>query len=859
MAELPLLVFPVVRNVQPQAGNPYVPQFPVAPSRERQIERLNQKFENLAEVFDDQNGELLELVSGAEPEFVLVIETAGEISEFQRAVRNSGLEWLAEWDESIESDEDFYDTNAADERLDRNIKGKLYLSMTNQQGVNEIISLWNRWKNGRGLPYGKALWATIFEHITDLHRWGIKEQLIETGILDDWEQLLLEDPDQEIHFQLDFFYRQSALKRQQNEQDIQNLVETLGGRLLSTFIVMEGISFHSVKAGLPANSIRQIIDECRGGALNIELLMFSGIMHYRPTGQALTYAPSDLIDTPEAPLNPVNDDPVVAILDGVPYMDHGWLRDRIILDDPNDLEAEYQVGERKHGTAMASLVIHGELDSGEPPLDRPIYFAPILQIDSASRGWGGGVVQEHVPENVFYEDRIERAVRRMFEGEGDVPPQAPSVKIVNLSFGDPARVFLNTMSPCARLLDWLAWKYKIVFCVSAGNYPENIDLGVNDDFNGYDDEIKIGITLKAINQQSPMRRIIAPAESINSITVGAIHYDESTIERLGNRIDLLPSDNLPSPINRLGYGFKRSVKPEIFFPGGRQLYVSPMLRTDTNFQVNGMGVPPGQKVVTDGPEGARSNTTYTRGTSNATALATRAGAKIYETIEQIRQMYPEKIAESQVSILIKALLVHGASKGDAYDTCEEHLKEFAQPRKWKEFASKFLGYGEVDIERVLSCTEQRATVIGCGTLTLRQKHEYRFPLPPSLANENTWRRLTITLSWFSPINTNHRNFRKAALHFSPPNDDLLNLKRSEADHNQVKRGTVQHEILESERVSDYQDGDFLVIPVQCRPDAIEILDEDIDYALVVTLEVKEGVEIPIYNEVRVGIRAQVQV
>ncbi|MEE9326864.1 MAG: hypothetical protein V3U71_06160 [Cocleimonas sp.] len=83
--------------------------------------------------------------------------------------------------------------------------------------------------------------------------------------------------------------------------------------------------------------------------------------------------------------------------------------------------------------------------------------------------------------------------------------------------------------------------------------------------------------------------------------------------------------------------------------------------------------------------------------------------------------------------------------------------------------------------------------------------------------------------------------------------------RYEADHNQVKRGTVQHEILESERVSDYQEGDFLVIPVQCRPDAIEILDEEIDYALVVTLEVKEGVEIPIYNEVRVGIQAQVQV
>lgn len=447
----------------------------------------------------------------------------------------------------------------------------------------------------------------------------------------------------------------------------------------------------------------------------------------------------------------------------------------------------------------------------------------------------------------------------MFEGDGEVPPQAPSVKIVNLSFGDPAREFSHAMSPCAKLLDWLSWKYKIVFCVSAGNYSSSIDLEVNDRFGGYLDNEKVRITLQAINKESAVRRLISPAESINSITVGAVHHDESVIGILGNRIDLLPIDGLPSPINRLGYGFRRSVKPEIFLPGGKQLYSSPVLQADTNFQISHTGVPPSQKVVTEGVEGARSSTAYTRGTSNATALATRAAAKIYETIEQIRQLNPEKIPEEQVSILIKALLVHGASKGDAYPIFEEHLKGLSPPRKWKEFASKFLGYGEVDVERVLSCTEQRATVIGCGTLTQRQKHEYRFPLPPSLANENTWRRLTITLAWFSPINSNHRNFRKAALHFSPPNDELLNLQRSEADHNQVKRGTVQHEILESERVSDYQEGDYLVVPVQCRPDAIENLDEEIDYALVVTLEVKEGVEISIYNEVMVGIQAQIQV
>ncbi|MEK0338298.1 MAG: hypothetical protein QQN41_12775, partial [Nitrosopumilus sp.] len=47
----------------------------------------------------------------------------------------------------------------------------------------------------------------------------------------------------------------------------------------------------------------------------------------------------------------------------------------------------------------------------------------------------------------------------------------------------------------------------------------------------------------------------------------------------------------------------------------------------------------------------------------------------------------------------------------------------------------------------------------------------------------------------------------------------------------------------------YQDGDTLLIPVECREDA-ESLDEVISYGLAVTLEVKEGIDIPIYDEIQ---------
>jgi hypothetical protein len=270
-------------------------------------------------------------------------------------------------------------------------------------------------------------------------------------------------------------------------------------------------------------------------------------------------------------------------------------------------------------------------------------------------------------------------------------------------------------------------------------------------------------------------------------------------------------------------------------------------------------LPPGQKVASESKEGERSASSYTCGTSNATALASRAAAQIYEVIESIKNENPDVIQNDQVAVLIKALLVHGASRKNADDLLEKHLKPFSTSYQFKNFSSKFIGYGYPDIEKVLACTEQRATVIGCGFIKEKQVHEYRFPLPPSLANSNQWRRLTITLAWFTPINSKHRYLRKAKLFFSPPKDtDALELKRQESDHYQVQRGTVQHEILESKKVSDYQDGDELVIPVQCNADACDRLDEEIPYALTVTLEVKADINIPIYQEIRSRIQLQVE-
>jgi len=119
------------------------------------------------------------------------------------------------------------------------------------------------------------------------------------------------------------------------------------------------------------------------------------------------------------------------------------------------------------------------------------------------------------------------------------------------------------------------------------------------------------------------------------------------------------------------------------------------------------------------------------------------------------------------------------------------------------------------------------------------------------------RRLTITLAWFSPINIDNRKYRKANLSIEPPGD-VIGVKRINADWQQVKNGTVQHEVLEGKEVVAYQDDEFLNISVICREDA-DSLDKEVQYGLAVTLETAEGVGIPIYEEIREKISVSVPI
>ena len=69
------------------------------------------------------------------------------------------------------------------------------------------------------------------------------------------------------------------------------------------------------------------------------------------------------------------------------------------------------------------------------------------------------------------------------------------------------------------------------------------------------------------------------------------------------------------------------------------------------------------------------------------------------------------------------------------------------------------------------------------------------------------------------------------------------------DWQAVRSGILQHEVFDDSNASAFIDGDSINIKVNCSKDANSFTD-NIPYALLVSIEVGEGIDIPVYQEIK---------
>ena len=848
MPELPLLFFPTPTVANRDSLDPARPVVRKPPPTD-QAARIGPKLARLQATLEAKRLALHMNADGVLPEQVLVVETIGAIDRFLSAVKKvEGLEWLSE----IEGDElqpEFGFVAIRDPNLP--IKSQLYLVATDQRALLEIERLFRLWQNDPNIKFERGLNSLkeVFSSVFDIRPWDVRDRIRESGLEDDW-RARLRSGQTAVPFEAELWFRDDPAKRRAASNSLAEIIRRHDGTLQRESIIPE-IGYHGILGEIPSAAIAEVLD-----LSEIELLRAEEMMYLRPVGQCSVILPAAENEIPhevdDADVDQELGDPLIALFDGLPLTGHSLLNGLIDLDDPDDISEAYTAIQRRHGTFMASLICRGDLDDHEEVIPYRLYVRPIMVPRNATpQDWVEGMPETELPVDLVY-----RSIRRLFETIGDEAPVAPTVRIINLSIGDRARPYFRGISAWARLLDWAAYRYGVIFVVSGGNHNSELELGTpRADFGNLGPESLRDQILLAVSADTRNRKILSPAESINAVTVGAAHHDACLDLVPSTLIDPYSQHSLPATYSSHGPGFRRSIKPEILLPGGRQLMREKMGTAHANATLlppTALG-PLGQKVAAPSETGETNRTLYVSGTSNAAALATRSAARFLRLIRQLSEDINIELPSEFETVLVKTLLVHGASWSEAGPLIKNVYNQRFQNQSINENVGQVLGYGLADVERAMQCTEQLVTLIGYGNLLDGQAHEFRFPLPPSLSASAIARKLTISLGWFSPVSVKLHKYRMARLWFDPRND-LANA-RQDADWRSTKRGTIQHEILEGRRVLDFQDGADIVFKVNCRADAGK-LEAPVRYGLAVSLEVAEGINLPIYQEVREKVGSQ---
>jgi hypothetical protein len=434
------------------------------------------------------------------------------------------------------------------------------------------------------------------------------------------------------------------------------------------------------------------------------------------------------------------------------------------------------------------------------------------------------------------------------------------VVIVNLSLGNRRRQFHGQLSPWARLLDRLAYRFGILFLVSAGNNKYSFPVPAFATRTAFEDATandKSRGTLRAIRDIMADRRLLSPAETVNGLTVGACNEDAvSPADRLTARlnVDPYPDVAMSNPSSALGPGFALSVKPDFLMPGARERLLA--VRSDTHIEVRPAGPSrsAGLKVAAPPRDGRENSDGFTNGTSAATALASRTGHRIHDALEAAYGDGFRGLSHIQRAVLLKSLLAHPARWPDDTATLIRATigpSDGRQHVRQKDNIRRFLGYGLVAGDDAVACAADRATFWAVGTLRRDKIVPIAIPVPAAIGGQARPHALSATLAWFTPVSPGRKSYRSVRLKLLEPAEigPLGVVAHSnQPDTNQTNRGTLFTRCWSGSKAPVVGPDMSILLTVQRDPDQGTPIDEPIPFGLAVSLAMPGVIEI--YEQVR---------
>lgn len=786
--------------------------------------------------------------SEASPDRALVFEVIGPVANFISAARQAGLEWLAEaQDYGLSQDEDLGDDEGEDDALASG-ETLLYVTMPTIGGLQRVLALWKRYVEGSPKPTDSGDWWLLFGYLSDLRTWSARDRVDPTAHAY-VERMLERHPKRPVRLELDLWFRESPDLRANAEAYVEALMASVGGRVLD-FGTIEPIRYQAALVELPGSEARRL-SSLRGPLADAER-----VMKVRP--QSLyTTEPRNPIDAAAdvraVPAAVDEREPVAALLDGYPVQNHVLLANRVDIEEIDVTGAMAPVARRQHGTAMASLIIHGDLAAEQDPITRLLKVVPILAAPQ-------GVNEECTPPDRLPILMVHRAVTALVDGLENGEPLGRRVVIINHSICDREAPFVRGASPWAKLLDYLAHRHDLLFVVSAGNCNPQFPLegyAACHEFEEADEVERQIVILRSIERAKGARSLLSPAESVNSLTVGAVHEDAAGDCPAGH-VDPFTPIGVTNIASGLGLGVGRAIKPEVVEAGGRQL-----VRTQTTDGVVSLwGYEHGDlgqlAAAPDPMGGSVTRQARLTGTSNAAALLTRSAIRLVDVVEEIYEEDGEDWNELRArAVILKALLAHGSQWGDAGTLLNETYSGGWQRKR--ENISRFLGYGRHSLGRILHADGSRITLLADDVISPEGRHEYRIPIPRDMIGNRELRRIVLTLAWSTPVEPTSIRYRGVICEIVDGDGKRKfwqGVKQSLQPHPDAsRRGTLQHLVLEGKNLVTSAGSGAFTVGVQCRAQLVGFQATEVPYALAVTLELAQPVRTTLFEDVLARVRS----
>jgi Subtilase family len=790
---------------------------------------------------------------GLAPDRIVVFETNASVTNILKAAKLAGFHHFQELAADEDDDEDDDDAPTSE----RERPTALYIGLPNEAAVKKLIQYYRNWKDGRDQPRKLGPFNELFKRLIDVRLWGPRDRLTE----DDLEMLRAQAksaPDDPVLLEVELW----PMRRPRDTAPLVTAAEALGAKLVDQSRIDEqDFWYQALLFEIPTEHAANVIDGLRDGPLGQaeDIYAISPASH----AQSPPMEPARPDENPvTAPLNA--EAPIKAVLiDGAAIANHPLLRGGVVMEDVFEHENLAAVQDRRHATAMASVILRGDLRDGGTPINARILNIPLL-ID------GTGHARAN-PKKLLL-DQVHRALKRALLGDNEGAASAPEAFVVNLSIGVANRVYANRISGLARLLDWWAEKHGVLFVIAAGNTTEPLLVRGLDAvaFEALDANERAKHAALALLDAAPRRALLAPAECINGLTVGATATSSAPANPRGSSV-FHPFDGrgAPSIISRSGFGARGALKPDILAPGGRPRARIAPASDDTRLSVQDVHTQEDALVAAAPPLGAISagiGPTY--GTSPAAASATRTALQIVEGLESEDGAYPDRLPRRDRALIAKALLTQSAQWGDSGAAICDAIKFRTPDVKWsrqRKETARLMGLGATDPVRAIASDDHRVTCVGFGRVLPDKAVIFTAPLPEDLNASLATRRIVITLAWFSPVSPWRSKLSLARLQADIVGADNLALGAAELlGANEAvlapppyfgRRGSVWTGCYKGKRAVAIGPESKMDIRVSCFADAV--VETPLRFAIATTFETEAGV--PIYASVAQRLRQREQI